>query len=210
MPLIHLLALMAVILNDLPPQRLFKRCAQVPPDENAWREFLRRYGSDLSVGICRVIGFPPDPQYSRRFEEILARVYLHLLEKDRHALVAFRGQSELEAGAFLRQIAVRVALNAVRRTKIETVTGGEIPEMPMNDPEVGKMMRKDEVNRLLEEKLHGRNKFRNMLLCKLCFYDGLGSEQIGEILGRCVTVRAIENEISRTRGMLRDSLEGDS
>jgi len=100
---------------QLSPKKLFARCAVVPADEAAWNEFFRRYANAISAAIYRVIGFPPDGPHAYLYSNIMQIFNLQLLENDRRALQAFRGNTETDARAYLSRIAVSIALDAVSK-----------------------------------------------------------------------------------------------
>lgn len=191
----------------LPPQKLFRLCAQIPPDEAAWKEFDKRYGQELHAGICRVIGFPPGAKFNELFYDMKQSVYVRLLDNGRRALLAFRGHSEGEARAYLRRVAVSVALNVVRvRPMLQRTPDGLPPETPIEDPVLKNMVNRLSLDQALDGELRGRNKYRNILAFKMHFYDGCPAADIARVLGLGVTARAVENQISRMRKKLQKSL----
>ncbi len=191
----------------LSPQELFRWCAVVPPEESAWKEFDRRYGQDLRAGICRVIGFPSSAKFQEHFPDVLQNVYCRLLYHDRRALRAFRGHSEGEARAYLRRVAVSVALNEMRRRKIVVrVPDGEFPDPPIEDPGLKHILERLSLDGALDRVLRGRNKDRNKLAFKLYAYEGCNAADIAGIVGMNLTPRAVENQLSRMRMKLQNIL----
>lgn len=191
----------------LSPRELFRRCAAVPPLEAAWREFDKRYGQDLSAGICRIIGFPPSAKCRELFEDLLQSVYCRLLQHERRALHAFRGQSEGEARAYLRRVASSVALNEVRRRNLVLRSpDGELPDPPVEDSLLQQILERLSLDDALDRVLRGRNKDRNMLAFKMHVYEGCNAAEIAGILGMNVTPRAVENQLSRMRTKLQKFL----
>jgi DNA-directed RNA polymerase specialized sigma24 family protein len=213
--------LLAVFLNELPPDELFTRCAAVPADEAAWREFFRRYCNDIRVAIYRVIGFPPNGHHLHLFDDTLQRFHLRLLENDRRALLSFKGKTDNEARAFLRKISVSVACNVLRGEPppklsiYEPVTvKGEEPQSrieTLSDPAnvtESLILLRDEIEHCLDQVLHGPGKYRSMLIFKLCLFDGLSPEEIASISSlKISSPHAVEQLVSRIRQKIRQYLE---
>ncbi|MGH7491457.1 MAG: RNA polymerase sigma factor [bacterium] len=198
-------ALLALLQTaGLSPRELLHWCAALPPEEPAWKEFDKRYRQGLEAGICRVIGYPPSTKYNELFRDVLQNVYVRLLENDRRALLAFRGHSEGEAQAYLRRIAVSVALNEVRRRRIVIpLLEDPFPDPSSEDDELQDLLSRISLNEVLERELRGRNKYRNILAFKMHVYEGCSASEIAGVQGMQVTARAVENQISRMRKKLQ-------
>ena len=202
--------------GELPPRKLFRRCAQVPADEAAWNEFMRRYYTEVYRGICRVLGYPPCRQFDNHFDDVLQNFYQRLLANDRRALLAFRGNSEGEAINYIRRTAVNSALNFVRKRKQDrslvpldrpaSEDGQRSAIDPAEASDEDTILEREAVNKILPEMLRGRNKNRNILLFKLAAFEGLSSQDIASIAGLEVTTRAVDNQVSRIRQRLQREL----
>jgi DNA-directed RNA polymerase specialized sigma24 family protein len=211
-------ALMTVVLHGLSADRLFKCCASLPVDERAWEEFFHRYQQDIRTAICRVIGFSSDTRYSHLFADIMQRFNLRLLENGRRALLSFRGTTDREAKAFLRKVAARVALNILNQEKnshpqllVEPLSGvpgdGDFPD-PITTGNEEYLILLDTIKQCLREVTHGKNKYRNILICKLAIIDGLSAKEIIEIRGLGFSnVHAVEQQITRIRSKLQAYLK---
>lgn len=212
--------MLAVAMVELSCRELFARCAAVPAEEAAWSEFFRRYLRDITCGIYRVIGSTCKDRNAHLFQDILQRVYLRLLENERRALRSFRGHTEPEARIFLRTVSNSVALNYIRGeprwasldTPISPDIEGGSPRSEMIPDPSGVtekfILLQDDVERYLDNVLHGSKKHRSMLLFKLVLYDGLSAEELANIPGfRMDSAHAVEQLISRVRKKLRNYLD---
>jgi len=217
---INLLALVfATLLSNLPPKDLFERCAELPIDRVAWKDFFARYNHDIEATVRRIIGYPGQGRYCYLFEDIVQRFYQRLLENERRALHALRGIEEGQAHAYLRTIAAGVAFKMI---------GSEPPTgLPLETPGADNSVNVDQVKTVtLAEReiwsedalvlwvslsnrlwyiLRGRNKYRNMLIFKLVTMDGFSPKEISQFACFGMKSRhAVEQLISRTRQKLRD------
>ncbi len=196
-------------LSPLSPKQLFRRCAQDTNDHAAWQEFNRRYGKELDLGICRVLGFPPSLQFQKYFEDVKQNAYIRLLKNNRRVLLSLRGDSEGEARQYLRSVGVSEALNFVRRPRREiNPTDGVLPENSMMDPQFGKIIDDLSLDKALGRELRGRNKYRNILAFRL-HRMGCSAEEIAGIAGMNLTARAAENQNSRIRQKLKEFLQSN-
>jgi len=108
-------------ITQLSHGELFARCAAIPTDAAAWDEFFRRYQNDISSAIYRVIGFPPNGRHAHLYPDVMQIFNLRLLENERRALRAFRGDTDAEALAYLLKITASVATSALRKELRPTV-----------------------------------------------------------------------------------------
>ncbi len=210
-------ALMAVVIQGLSADKLFKRCAGVPGDEGAWQEFFHRYQQDIRTAICRVIGFSSQNRYNYLFADIMQRFNLRLLENGRRALLSFRGKTDQEAKAFLRKVAASVAFSSVNQEKLshplplETSTdmpGDDVYIDPTTKDQEDYLILVDTIEQCLREVIHGKNKYRNILIFKLAILDGLSAKEIIEIRGLGFgTIHAVEQQITRIRSKLQAFLK---
>jgi len=216
---VNFLALVfATLLSNLPPKDLFERCAELPIDRVAWKDFFARYNHDIEATVRRIIGYPGQGRYCYLFEDIVQRFYQRLLENDRRALHALRGIEEAQAHAYLRTIAAGVAFKMI---------GSEPPaSIPLETPATDGSENVDQVktlalaereswsedalvlwvslNHRLVRILRGRNKYRNMLIFKLVTLDGFSPKEISQFACfRMKSRHAVEQLISRTRQKIR-------
>ncbi len=197
--------------GELSPRELFSRCARVPEDRHAWREFLRRYEKSLGLSICKVIGFPGERQYELFHDETWQNLYARLLTNDRRVLLAFNGNTEGEAHAYLKKVAVCAALNTIRK---ETRQPPSQPldddhlELPAHEDSGNKLISRTTLEQCLERHIRGRNKERKMLLFKLFALEDLRPAEIAMTAGINMSAHAIEIQISRMRKKMQKCFNG--
>jgi DNA-directed RNA polymerase specialized sigma24 family protein len=147
----------------------------------------------------------------------MQKLNLRLLENGRRALLSFRGKTDQEAKAFLRRAAARVALNILNQEKnsysqsVEPLSGlptdGDFPD-PITTDNEEYLILLDTIKQCLREVIHGKNKYRNILICKLAIIDGLSAKEIIEIRGLGFSnVHAVEQQITRIRSKLQAYLK---
>jgi DNA-directed RNA polymerase specialized sigma24 family protein len=210
-------ALLAAVWHGLSADMLFKRCAGLPVDEGAWEEFFLRYQQDIRTAIYRVIGFSANSRYNHLCADVMQKLSLRLLENGRRALLSFRGTTDQEAKAFLRKVASSVAFNFVNQEKVShpqpPETSRNVPDSDVYvDPATkdleAYLILLDTIKQCLREVIHGKNKYRNILICKLAIIDGLSPKEIIEIRGLGFSnVHAIEQQITRIRSKLQAYLK---
>jgi RNA polymerase sigma factor (sigma-70 family) len=209
--------LAAALWHELSADTLFKRCAGLPVDEGAWKEFFHRYQQDIRTAIYRVIGFSSNSRYNHLCADVMQKLNLRLLENGRRALLSFRGKTDQEAKAFLRKVAASVAFNLVNQEKVAHPQPPDASEdSAVDEAGIDPITKKNEeylillntIEQCLREEIHGKNKYRNMLICKLAIIDGLSAKEIAEIRGLGFNnSHAVEQQITRIRSKLQAYLE---
>ncbi|NUO78880.1 hypothetical protein HUU05_02305 [candidate division KSB1 bacterium] len=188
--------------GELSPRELFSRCARVPEDRNAWREFLRRYEKSLALSICKVIGFPGDRQYELYYDETWQNLYARLLTNDRRVLLAFNGNTEGEAHAYLKKVAVCAALNTIRKETAKVPSRSlddDALELPAHEDTGSTLIARATLEQCLERHIRGRNKEHKIFLFKLFALEDLRPAEIAMAAGINMSAHAIEIQISRMR-----------
>jgi DNA-directed RNA polymerase specialized sigma24 family protein len=209
----------ATLLSSLPPKDLFERCAELPIDRAAWKDFFARYNQDIEATVRRIIGYPGQGRYAYLFDDVMSRFYQRLLENDRRALHALRGVEEGQARAYLRTIVAGVVYKM-----IGSEPSSNVP-LDTAEAEGGENVRPNNIAALrdreywseealalsaslhaeLERILRGGNKYRNMLIFKLVILDGFSPREIAQFgCFRVESGHAVEQLVSRTRQKLRD------
>jgi RNA polymerase sigma factor (sigma-70 family) len=201
----------------LTADQLFQHCCAVPPDEAAWRELFQRYHPDIEAAIYRVIGFPPQGHHAHLYEDVLQKFRMRLLEHERRPLRSFRGKTDNEARAFLRQVAASVACNVLNQEPPPHMHLDQQKEDSLSRSEVfvdlsafdeKYFMLRQSIDDCLEQILHGHNKKRNVAIFKLAVYEGLSPQEIAGMPDfAAISAHAIEQQITRIRRKLRPCLD---
>jgi DNA-directed RNA polymerase specialized sigma24 family protein len=195
------------LLSEIPPDELFARCAAAASDPAPWREFFRRYQKEMGTTVIRITS----GRYTYLYDDAMQDCYKRLIDRDCRALKAYNGgQDESKAQAYLRKIAASAAYRAIDREKPNRTAPPPPPDSPPS--QALQTHPYDSILRLALEQclhmvLHGRNKYRNMLIFKLVVLDGFKPEEITVMLGhRISSAHVVEMVVSRTRPKLRRCL----
>ena len=219
---LSLAGLFVTFLKELLPNELFIRCAKIPEDKAAWAEFFKRYQTDIYATIYRVLGTTSKMKTDYLFKDILQKFYMQLLVNDRKTLLSFRGRSEPEARAYLRQVAATASMKALKKKSREATVSldadsssddntsvkiqDKIPDRSV--PHENYFLLKNFIDGFLKRNIKGSKKYRNTLIFKLALIDGFSSKEIAAISGlRINSGHAIEQLLSRIRQKMRSSLE---
>lgn len=208
--------------NTLTANELFKRCAETPTDRNAWVEFFDRFMGDIQAAILRVLGFSRNSRYGYLFDDVMQRFNLRLLENSRRALLSFRGTTDNEARAFLRKVAARVAMNTLHDEANHLAGLKSLSELSNQDSENDDplpsslsssqedyLLLLDTIENAVSKIFHGKNRYRNIMIFKLAFVDGLTPREIAAISGLGLSRNAVEVQIHRIRKELRNHLANE-
>lgn len=169
-------------LKNLPSVQLFKCCVSNYHDNVYWEEFTIRYNSTLTRGIHKGYAlFGRSRHLSKEtMADVMQDVYLEILKDGCATLERFKGQTEMEAQAFLARLAANITSNHLRRTiaqkrqgpvvSYDEITGttGKTPEEIYTED-----LADHELVRILQSKLSGEHKKRDILLFVLHIKHGL-------------------------------------
>lgn len=193
-----------------------RRCAE-SESIGLWVEFERRFRPCLVAGITRALGLGgarPDPE---RRDELLQEVYCRLLDRDRRVLRRFRGTTDAEALAYLKRIAMTVALDRLRyeraakrgagvaaagladRISESVPSRGPTPQQRLERRESWRSFWRD-CHRLLRT----RYAARDLAIVQLAVFEGWTSREIAAAMVPALSVSAVDTILHRTRRRLGD------
>src|SRR6266545_2491243 len=182
-------------LQVIPSHILFRRCESHFDDDRYWEEFVRRFNQRLTNSIYQTyrrfsIDGPPSFEI---VSDLLQEIYVKILKDKCAALQRFRGASEVEAEAYLMQIAAGMTTDHLRRqrslkrrARTESLDKALILEelrsrrLRMISHYTDELAENDVV-RVLKRAFKGRNRKRNILIFLLHFGGGLTPQEIAEI-----------------------------
>ncbi|MFN7940933.1 MAG: hypothetical protein U0X73_05000 [Thermoanaerobaculia bacterium] len=192
------------------PLALFQWCAE-GRSEDAWREFLDRFGPRLASAVRRAIerggAFPTRELQEDFVQESLCR----LLASGCRALRRFRGRSESEAGLYLERVAASVvadALRARRAAKRAAESGvalaeGSADRVPTRERDPEQQLLAAERRRLFlarcERLLGARPNPQRLRIVELALFEGCSSDEIAERLAGAWQPAGIDSLLSRLR-----------
>jgi RNA polymerase sigma-70 factor (ECF subfamily) len=182
-------------------RELLLRC--LDGDSTAWEEFLERYRPLLERAVrftfLRCVYRIPHADVENVVQELLARLY----EKNGRRLRTYQGRCPL--AAWLKSLAVRMALNTIRDEKLRgRFGGGELEDLGLQAaPEAAEQTRPEEREeiRRLDAVLDSLGPLQKTVL-KMFYYDGLSYRQISASLG--IPVQTLGSIITRARTRLKE------
>jgi RNA polymerase sigma factor (sigma-70 family) len=208
-------------------EELLKRCARRPPEHAAWCEFVRRFHPTIRLQVSRTFHSKARQEVERKpllpedlVDDLVQGVYLKLVEDGGRALERFEGEHDNSIYQYIAMIAVNVVrdhfreIRAQKRPKVSISldqlieNGGEAAlscrpvagpaAQPVNG--IGLTVASEEIDRVLNRVVKGKNRDRDLLIFKLRYYEGLTLEEIARVLGFVispVSVGSILNRIVR-------------
>jgi RNA polymerase sigma factor (sigma-70 family) len=188
--------------------------------EAVWEELVRRYGTLLTLCVCRVLkaaGIVPSPD---QVEEMVQEVYYRLLTRGTRRLEQCRAQSEKQVIVYLARVAERVALDELRATS--ALKRGHGILVPLGSPEAAPaaaaadpgetpdvLAMRREIRRLLLEvcgALPGREsrggRRRNLRILRLALIEGWSSREIARAEGGRLAASTVDTVVHRARRLL--------
>jgi len=130
------------------------------------------------------------PAHLDLYDDVLQRFRWRLIEHERRALLEFRGKTDGEARAYLRQIAVSVALNILKKEKrLQKRFVRQAEESPKHAeaygdpaaPDEKAMLLRQAMDECLERILPKKNRARYILMFKLALDEGLSPQEIASL-----------------------------
>jgi len=205
---------------------LIQRCIELPSDQVAWQEFVRRFDEHIRITILTILrsyGKSFTPHHRDTVEDIAQAVYTRLLENRCHALRAFKGRSNENFLSYLRVMAHHVAINFFKSLSIKN-QAGFVQKSSDKDAKIGENFAsqiksrhdsfddeaiqlfelQEHLNHLLDLVLRGANKPRDKKIFQLHYYDGLTTEEIAQFPGVDLSPHGIEVSLSRTSRRLSE------
>ena len=212
---------------------LLERCSGRPPDDEAWKEFVRRYHSTIRINVIKTFHRKAKEESDRKpqfpedlIEDLVQAVYIRLVEDRNRALERFEGEHENSIFQYLGMIAINVVRDYFRETRAQkrpkiSVSLDELLEMggdgALMDESLGALWKtanadsnsaltEEEIDIALRRAVKGKNKDRDLLIFKLKFYEGLTLDEITQSMGLDISPVSVGSIINRIIKKLRVSL----
>ena len=210
---------------------LVKRCAQEPANEKVWSEFCSRFHSAVQSSVyweCYQVGIISKSSSSNIYEDLVQEVYLKLVSNNCKAMSDFKGSAENSIYLYLGTIARNVVLNHLSSVKAKKRDSVQVSlDSPMDHegdqdaPSLESSIRsqqfdleaylkgvslREEVEDILNQFVHGKNKARDKLIVRLAIYEGFSAEEISQRFPMDLSVKGIANTISRLKQLLQETL----
>ena len=219
--------------DELTVSELLERCSQRPPDEAAWKEFVRRYDLSIRASVAKTYRMRASQEADRRpqfpddlIDDLVQAVYMRLVEEGNRALRHFEGTHENSIYNYLGIIAVNVVRDyfreakAYKRPKV-SYSLDELLEVP-GEPKLlreavstvdGNLIRGsnrgftlEDIEAALKKAVSHKHPHRDTLIFKLRYLDGLKLEEIKDALGLDISAVGIGSILNRINTKLRERL----
>ncbi|MFY9554554.1 MAG: sigma-70 family RNA polymerase sigma factor [Blastocatellia bacterium] len=212
---------------------LLKRCLERPPDEEAWREFVRRYHVAIRTNVSKTFRHRVSQETERRaqfpddlIEDLVQVVYVRLIEEGNRALNRFEGAHENSIFGYLGIISMNVVRDHFREAKAQKrpKLSFSLDELIENAGEGGILreavttidgkpmsassssLTREDVEVELKKSLSRRHRDRDALIFKLRYYEGLTLEEIRKSLGLDLSPIGIGSILNRINARLKARL----
>jgi len=218
------------LVDQLTTEELLKRCSARPPDDEAWREFVRRYHQRIKSSVMRTFNTMSLRETDRRsqlardsIDDLVQAVYLRLIRQDNHALNRFKGRFEESIFRYLSVISINVVRDYFRETRAlkrpritlsldDLVRDENALRAPVCDID-GALLRAgaqrisiEQIEKALAQVCSGRHRDRDTLIYKLRYLEGLTLEEIRKVMGLEMSSVSVGALISRLNKKLRRKL----
>ncbi len=223
--------------SELTVTELLKKCAQRPPDEAAWAEFVRRYHAVIKTKVAKTFNRKAREETDRRpqfpddlIEDLVQSVYIRLIGESSRAIKQFEGLHENSIYQYLGIISTNVVLDHFREAKalkrpkislsldemVEKTGDGSLRDDALTGLD-GKLVSehsstflREEIEAALKRAVTGRHRDRDLTIFKLRFYDGLTLEEIRKMMGLDLSPISIGSILNRIIAKLRKLLSPPS
>jgi RNA polymerase sigma factor (sigma-70 family) len=217
---------------QLTVSELLTRCLQRPPDEDAWREFVRRYHGAIKASVAKTFHSRATQETERRaqfpddlIEDLVQVVYVRLVEEGNRALDRFEGLHENSIFQYLGIIAINVVRDHFREAKAQKrpKISFSLDELLENAGEGGMLKEAvsgpagsstgpvstftmDDLENALNRAVSRKNRDRDALIFKLRYFEGLTLEEIKKALALDISPIGIGSILNRINQKLRTKL----
>jgi len=214
---------------QLTVHQLLTRCQQRPPDEDAWREFVRRYHGAIRASVAKTFHSRATQEIDRRaqfpddlIEDLVQVVYVRLVEEGKRALDRFEGQHDNSIFQYLGIISMNVVRDHFREAKAQKrpKISFSLDELLENAGDGGMLkdavsgidgsstgpvsnLTMDDLEAALNRAVSRRHRERDALIFKLRYLDGLTLEEIKKTLGLEISPIGIGSILNRINQKLR-------
>lgn len=196
-------------MESISGQCLLGACA-AGPNEDAWREFLRRYGRGLEAGLRRGLRRLARRGSREELQDLLQDVYCRLLEEDGRRLRASRGSSDGEIGSYLRRLAENVVLDQgraarARKRQAPVFLGADLDELTGDEANGAeeRLLRRERALEVLRACQGPRRRPRTEFIARKALFEGWSSREIARALPGA-TPSLVDGVLTRVYRRLRE------
>lgn len=190
-------------------------------DEEAWREFVRRFQRPIALAVLRTARCW-DIRSSALIDDLVQETFVRLCADDCRLLRNFVPREEDSIIAFLKVLAANVAHDRLRNEKALKRGGGfrqQFEHDHDNGPstldslfvsaaganDIDYSLRRAEIDRLLKSFVPDRIAARDRAIFWLYFEEGFSAREISQIASIELSVKGVESSIHRTTQHVREA-----
>lgn len=173
-------------------------------DQGAWVKFIGQFQRRVLLVLLRVLGQRGEPDVPDLAQEVWTRLLLH----ERAALKALRLEHEGALGAYVAQVAVRVAIDHGRRCRARPQSGEGLDSLellaqpgPLPDDELSDARERRAVLLALSQVAEGAHAHRDLFILRAHFEDGLNPAEIAQA-GCGLSAKGVETLLRRAKERL--------
>lgn len=194
---------------------------QHPENENAWREFYRRFHQHICLTVGKAVRTKGHPGGIAIVEDLVQEVYKKLIENNCKALRVFMSEQENGIFKYLQVISIRIVLNDIVRKKAQKQPSGGggykeedrskwLDQLNSNDwlEQIKHAELIAEIESCLGKILRGRRHGdRDLLITHYYLYEDLKPDEIASITRPELSSKRVSNIVSEILEKLRDCLK---
>ncbi|HYP27373.1 MAG TPA: sigma-70 family RNA polymerase sigma factor [Blastocatellia bacterium] len=224
----------SLVITEWSVTDLLSQCSRRPPDDAAWKEFVRRYNSTIKSSVVKTFFQKAREETDRKpqfpedlIEDLVQAVYMRLVEDRNRALDRFEGEHENSIYQYLSMISINVVkdyfreMRAQKRPKVSfsldallensgdspllNQAVGRLDGKPMVDSDLSFVM--EEVEYALRKSVGGKNRDRDIMIFKYRFYEGLTLEEITRVMNLDISAISVGSILNRILKKVRPLLE---
>jgi RNA polymerase sigma factor (sigma-70 family) len=195
---------------DIPEKDLLARC--IRGDKQAWDHFVLKYSKLIWHSLYQTLKYKNPPIQSETIEDLHQDVFVSLMEDDHKKLRQFRGKNGCSLANWIRLIAVRKAIDYLRKERLTVSIGGNPGnseyhfEYSDGQPGPEEELIQSEDKRIIAEVIKTLPA-RHQFFIELYYHRELSTEEISEIMG--LKPNAVYQLHHRIKERIREILAND-
>ena len=183
-------------------RELVRACAA--GDRGAWTRLIEQFERRVMLVLLRTLG----PDLQDELGDLSQEVWARLLVRERSALLTLRLEQQGALGAYLAQVALRVAVDHARRRRARPQAGEGLESLELlaqgtqlPDEQLSDVRERRMLSRALAEVVEGEQAHRDLFILRAHFEDGLNPAEIAGA-GCGLSAKGVESLLRRARERL--------
>jgi RNA polymerase sigma-70 factor (ECF subfamily) len=209
--------LIVMLSQDISHADLIQSCLN--SDDEAWREFMRRYDHVISLAVLRTAARWRETSKSV-LQDLIQDTYLKLCDQQFKLLRGFEFRGEDSIFCFLKAITANIvhdhfrSIYAKKRgiqlmVDLEELYDSSSSNMPGNPDDMQKNVLRNEVGKVLDE-LVGPDAERDRNIFWLYYQQGFSANEIAQLPGIGLSAKGVESALNRLARLIKKRLTDKS